>query len=48
MLYGTTELFLDRMGLVSLDQLPRPEALLPDEAETDALAEELSAPTASP
>jgi segregation and condensation protein B len=47
-LYGTTELFLDRMGLVSLDQLPRPEALLPDEAETDRLAEELSAPTASP
>jgi len=45
-LYGTTELFLDRMGLVSLDQLPRPEALLPDEEETDRLAEELDAPTA--
>jgi segregation and condensation protein B len=47
LLYGTTELFLDRMGLVSLDQLPRPEALLPDEEETERLADELAAPTAS-
>jgi segregation and condensation protein B len=47
-LYGTTELFLDRMGLVSLDQLPRPEALLPDAEETEQLAEELAAPTAAP
>ena len=47
-LYGTTELFLDRMGLVSLDQLPRPEALLPDAEETDQLAAELIAPTAAP
>lgn len=45
-LYGTTELFLDRLGLVSLDQLPRPESLLPDAEETDLLAEELSAPAA--
>jgi segregation and condensation protein B len=43
-LYGTTELFLDRMGLVSLDQLPRPEALLPDQEETDRLAAELDLP----
>ena len=45
-LYGTTELFLDRMGLVSLDQLPRPESLLPDAEETEQLAEELAAPAA--
>ena len=45
-LYGTTELFLDRMGLVSLEQLPRPETLLPDEEETDRLAEELDVPSA--
>ena len=45
-LYGTTELFLDRMGLVALEQLPRPEALLPDAEETEQLAEELSAPAA--
>ena len=49
LLYGTTEQFLDRMGLVSVGQLPRPEALLPDEEETERLAEELatSAPTSS-
>jgi len=45
-LYGTSELFLDRMGLVSLDQLPRPESLLPDAEETEQLVEELSAPAA--
>jgi segregation and condensation protein B len=42
-LYGTTEQFLDRLGLVSLDQLPRPESLLPDAEEAEQLAEELSA-----
>ena len=46
-LYGTTEQFLDRMGLVSLDQLPRPESLLPDAEETDQLAEELATPAAA-
>ncbi len=46
-LYGTTELFLDRLGLVELSQLPRPEALLPDEEETDRLVEDLAG-TAGP
>jgi len=41
-LYGTTELFLDRLGLVELSQLPRPESLLPDEEETDRLVEDLA------
>jgi len=41
-LYGTTELFLDRLGLVELSQLPRPETLLPDEEETDRLVEDLA------
>ena len=47
-LYGTTDYFLDRMGLVSLDQLPRPEALLPDAEETDQLVDELATPSAAP
>ena len=47
-LYGTTELFLDRMGLVELDQLPRPETLLPDAEETDQLVAELAGPSAGP
>lgn len=40
-LYGTTEMFLDRLGLSSLDQLPRPENLLPDAEEASQLAEGL-------
>ena len=47
LLYGTTELFLDRMGLTALAQLPRPEALLPDDEETERLADELAAPSSS-
>jgi segregation and condensation protein B len=45
-LYGTSEVFLDRLGLASLSELPRPENLLPDANEVDALADEMSgAPT---
>ena len=40
-LYGTTEVFLDRLGLSSLEQLPRPENLLPDADEANQLAEDL-------
>ena len=40
-LYGTTEVFLDRLGLSSLEQLPRPENLLPDAEEANQLAEDL-------
>jgi len=46
-LYGTTEVFLDRLGLKSLDQLPRPESLLPDAEETERLADEITAPSAT-
>jgi segregation and condensation protein B len=41
-LYGTGELFLDRLGLSSLDQLPKPESLLPDADEASRLADDLS------
>ena len=44
-LYGTSEVFLDRLGLASLDELPRPENLLPDAAEVDALADEMTSQT---
>jgi segregation and condensation protein B len=47
-LYGTTELFLDRLGLVTLNQLPRPESLLPDEEETDRLVEDLASSPGAP
>lgn len=40
-LYGTTEVFLDRLGLASLEQLPRPENLLPDADAAHELAVEL-------
>ena len=40
-LYRTTEVFLDRLGLKSIHELPRPEELLPDAAEASALAEEI-------
>ena len=40
-LFGTSEVFLDRLGLASLDELPRPENLLPDLEEVGALAEEM-------
>ena len=41
-LYGTGELFLDRLGLASLDQLPKPETLLPGAEEAIQLADDLS------
>ncbi len=41
-LYGTSEIFLDRLGLSSLTQLPRPETLLPDSEEAVRLADDLS------
>ena len=44
-LYGTTEMFLDRLGLASLDQLPRPETLLPGVDEAGEMAAEILAPS---
>jgi len=44
-LYGTGEVFLDRMGLSSLSQLPQPETLLPDPEEVTQLADELTGAT---
>ncbi len=41
-LYGTTEVFLDRLGLASLDELPRPESLLPDANEAASMADEIT------
>jgi segregation and condensation protein B len=41
-LYATSDLFLDRLGLSSLEQLPKPETLLPDEEEAARLADELA------
>ena len=43
-LFGTTELFLDRLGLSSLEQLPRPEDLLPSDDDAQSLASEITAP----
>ena len=43
-LFGTTELFLDRLGLSSLDQLPRPEDLLPSDEDAQSLASEITTP----
>ncbi|WP_051989769.1 SMC-Scp complex subunit ScpB [Gordonia soli] len=40
--YGTTELFLERLGLASLDELPDLAPLLPDVDLIDDLDEELS------
>jgi len=40
-LFGTTDMFLDRLGLSSLEQLPRPESLLPDAEEAARLADEM-------
>ena len=40
-LYGTSEVFLDRLGLAGLDELPRPEHLLPALEEVGALADEM-------
>ena len=45
-LYGTTEMFLDRLGLAGIDELPRPESLLPDSDEAGRLADEMVAPSA--
>ncbi len=42
-LYGTTELFLDRMGLASLHDLPPIEAFLPHVDVANALADEVLA-----
>jgi segregation and condensation protein B len=41
-LYGTTELFLDRMGLASLDELPPIEEFMPPVETALALADEMS------
>lgn len=43
-LFGTTDLFLDRLGLSSLDQLPRPEDLLPTDEDAQSLAHEITTP----
>ena len=43
-LFGTTEMFLDRLGLSSLEQLPRPEELLPSDEDALSLASEISTP----
>jgi segregation and condensation protein B len=42
-LYGTTELFLDRMGLATLDDLPPIEEFMPPIEAANALADELAA-----
>ena len=41
-LYGTTELFLDRLGLASLDQLPPIEDFMPEVAVAREIAAELA------
>jgi segregation and condensation protein B len=41
-LYGTTELFLDRMGLATLDGLPAIEAFMPSIETANALADEMA------
>ncbi|MGC2168836.1 MAG: SMC-Scp complex subunit ScpB [Acidimicrobiales bacterium] len=41
-LYGTTELFLDRMGLATLDDLPPIEEFMPPIETANALAEEIA------
>ena len=41
-LYGTTELFLDRMGLASLDDLPPIEEFMPGVETANALADEMA------
>ncbi len=41
-LYGTTELFLDRMGLAILDDLPPIEEFMPPIETANALAEEIA------
>jgi segregation and condensation protein B len=41
-LYGTTELFLDRMGLATLDDLPPIEEFMPPVETANALAEEMA------
>lgn len=41
-LYATSDVFLDRLGLSSLEQLPKPETLLPSEEEAIRLADELA------
>jgi segregation and condensation protein B len=42
-LYGTTELFLDRMGLASLSELPPIEEFMPPVETANELADEMSA-----
>jgi segregation and condensation protein B len=42
-IYATTELFLDRMGLATLDDLPPIEEFMPPVETANALADELSA-----
>jgi segregation and condensation protein B len=46
-LYGTTELFLDRLGLGALDQLPPIESFLIPVEVANALADEMFAPLSS-
>jgi segregation and condensation protein B len=41
-LYGTTELFLDRLGLASLDQLPPIEDFMPEVAVAREIAAEIA------
>jgi segregation and condensation protein B len=41
-LYGTTELFLDRMGLATLDDLPPIEEFMPPIEAANALADEMA------
>jgi segregation and condensation protein B len=41
-LYGTTELFLDRMGLATLDDLPPIEEFMPPLETANALADEMA------
>jgi len=41
-LYGTTELFLDRMGLATLDDLPPIEEFMPPLETANALAQEIA------
>jgi segregation and condensation protein B len=42
-LYATTELFLDRMGLATLSDLPPIEEFMPPMETANALADEMSA-----
>ena len=44
-LYGTTELFLDRMGLASLDDLPPIEEFMPSVDAANELADEMAEST---